>query len=73
MESVPATIPKINCSMRTAYIPALTIGIAQQQYSLGFMVVGCQDFSVVMITPFRFCRAAGQSGAVLKRPCVTEA
>ena len=27
-------------------MPALTIGIAQQQYSLGFMVVGCQEFSV---------------------------
>lgn len=44
MERVPARIPKTNCSMRTAYTPALRIGIAQQQYSLGFMVVGWQVF-----------------------------
>ena len=39
---VPATTPKASCSRMTAYIPALTIGMAQQQYSLGFMVVGSQ-------------------------------
>lgn len=31
-------------------MPALTIGIAQQQYSLGFMVVGGQ--ACVGISPF---------------------
>jgi len=39
-ERVPAVNPKASCSRRAAYMPAFTIGMAQQQYSRAFMVVG---------------------------------
>jgi len=40
IESVPTTIPSTNCSISARYIPAFTRGMAQQQYSLGFIVEG---------------------------------
>jgi len=39
IERVPTKIPSAVCSIKTAYIPVLTIGMAQQQYSRAFMVV----------------------------------
>lgn len=42
-DSAPIKTPTPNCSMRVAYIPALIIGIAQQQYSRGFMVDNVQE------------------------------
>jgi hypothetical protein len=34
---IPTRRARMNCSIRVAYIPAFIKGIAQQQYSLGFM------------------------------------
>lgn len=34
---MPTTRPRVNCSIRVTYMPALTMGMAQQQYSRGFI------------------------------------
>lgn len=35
---VPTKMPNVSCSVNVAYMPVLTRGMAQQQYSLRFMV-----------------------------------